>query len=465
MTTNNTRTEHDTMGNIEVPANAYWGAQTQRSRENFKIGGQTLPTALIHAMALVKKAAALTNAKLNRLDNQHAQLIIQAADDILADKLTDQFPLVVWQTGSGTQSNMNINEVIANRANELAGGTRGHYHPIHPNDHVNHAQSTNDSFPTAIHVAAAQTIHQHLLPAIKTLRATLDKHAKNFSEIVKIGRTHLQDATPLTLGQEFSGYVSQLDHNIERLNHALTHLHELPLGGTAVGTGLNSHPDYAQLAAEQLAQLTNIPFITAPNKFEALAARDAAVYASGALKTLAVSLNKIANDIRWLASGPRCGLGEITIPENEPGSSIMPGKVNPTQCEALTMVCCQVIGNDTTITLAGASGNFELNVYKPVIAYNLLQSINLLADACQSFNDHCAIGIKPVREKIDYYLNHSLMLVTALNRHIGYENAAKVAKTAYKNNASLKETAVELGLLSAEEFDRLVQPKDMVEPK
>lgn len=465
MTTNNTRTEHDTMGNIEVPANAYWGAQTQRSRENFKIGGQTLPTALIHAMALVKKAAALTNAKLNRLDNQHAQLIIQAADDILADKLTDQFPLVVWQTGSGTQSNMNINEVIANRANELAGGTRGHYHPIHPNDHVNHAQSTNDSFPTAIHVAAAQTIHQHLLPAIKTLRDTLDKHAKNFSEIVKIGRTHLQDATPLTLGQEFSGYVSQLDHGIERLNHALTHLHELPLGGTAVGTGLNSHPDYAQLAAEQLAQLTNIPFITAPNKFEALAARDAAVYASGALKTLAVSLNKIANDIRWLASGPRCGLGEITIPENEPGSSIMPGKVNPTQCEALTMVCCQVIGNDTTITLAGASGNFELNVYKPVIAYNLLQSINLLADACQSFNDHCAIGIKPVREKIDYYLNHSLMLVTALNRHIGYENAAKVAKTAYRNNASLKETAVELGLLSAEEFDRLVQPKDMVEPK
>ncbi len=360
---------------------------------------------------------------------------------------------------------MNINEVIANRANELAGGTRGHYHPIHPNDHVNHAQSTNDSFPTAIHVAAAQTIHQHLLPAIKTLRDTLDKHAKNFSEIVKIGRTHLQDATPLTLGQEFSGYVSQLDHNIERLNHALIHLHELPLGGTAVGTGLNSHPDYAQLAAEQLAQLTNIPFITAPNKFEALAARDAAVYTSGALKTLAVSLNKIANDIRWLASGPRCGLGEITIPENEPGSSIMPGKVNPTQCEALTMVCCQVIGNDTTITLAGASGNFELNVYKPVIAYNLLQSINLLADACQSFNDHCAIGIEPVREKIDYYLNHSLMLVTALNRHIGYENAAKVAKTAYKNNASLKETAVELGLLSAEEFDRLVQPKDMVEPK
>ena len=460
-----TRTEHDTMGEVQVPSDAYWGAQTQRSYQNFKIGGETLPQPLIYAMALVKKAAALTNAGLGRIQQEQADLIVRAADDVLAGKLDGQFPLVVWQTGSGTQSNMNMNEVLANRANELAGTGLAAYKPVHPNDHVNHAQSTNDSFPTAIHVAAAQQINHLLIPAVQKLRDTLDAKAKAFAGIVKIGRTHLQDATPLTLGQEFSGYVSQLDHGLARLQDALKYLYELPLGGTAVGTGLNSHPEFAVKAAAQLATLSGLPFITAPNKFEALGGRDAAVFASGALKTLAASLNKIANDVRWLASGPRCGLGEIKIPENEPGSSIMPGKVNPTQCEALSMVCCQVFGNDVTINMAGACGNFELNVYMPVIAYNLLQSIRLLGDACNSFSDHCAVGIEPVPEKIDYFLHHSLMLVTALNRKIGYENAAKVAKTAYKNDKSLRETAIELGLLSGEEFDALVVPADMVHPK
>ena len=460
-----TRTEHDTLGEVQVPSEAYWGAQTQRSYQNFKIGGETLPQPLIYAMALVKKAAALTNAGLGRIQQEQADLIVRAADDVLGGKLDGQFPLVVWQTGSGTQSNMNMNEVLANRANELAGTGLAAYKPVHPNDHVNHAQSTNDSFPTAIHVAAAQQINHLLIPAVQKLRDTLDAKAKAFAGIVKIGRTHLQDATPLTLGQEFSGYVAQLDHGLARLQDALKYLYELPLGGTAVGTGLNSHPDFAVKAAAQLAQLSGLPFVTAPNKFEALGGRDAAVFASGALKTLAASLNKIANDVRWLASGPRCGLGEIKIPENEPGSSIMPGKVNPTQCEALSMVCCQVFGNDVTINMAGASGNFELNVYMPVIAYNLLQSIRLLGDACNSFNDHCAVGIEPVPEKIDYFLHHSLMLVTALNRKIGYENAAKVAKTAYKNDKSLRETAIELGLLSGEEFDALVVPADMVHPK
>lgn len=460
-----TRTEHDTMGDVQVPSEAYWGAQTQRSYQNFKIGGETLPRPLIYAMALVKKAAALTNAGLSRIQQEQADLIVRAADDVLGGKLDGQFPLVVWQTGSGTQSNMNMNEVLANRANELAGTGLAAYKPVHPNDHVNHAQSTNDSFPTAIHVAAAQEINHLLIPAVQKLRDTLAAKAKAFEPIVKIGRTHLQDATPLTLGQEFSGYVAQLDHGLARLQDALKYLYELPLGGTAVGTGLNSHPDFAVKAAAQLAQLSGLPFVTAPNKFEALGGRDAAVFASGALKTLAASLNKIANDVRWLASGPRCGLGEIKIPENEPGSSIMPGKVNPTQCEALSMVCCQVFGNDVTINMAGAAGNFELNVYMPVIAYNLLQSIRLLGDACNSFNDHCAVGIEPVPEKIDYFLHHSLMLVTALNRKIGYENAAKVAKTAYKNDKSLRETAIELGLLSGEEFDALVVPADMVHPK
>ncbi|WP_373824059.1 class II fumarate hydratase [Neisseria dentiae] len=460
-----TRTEHDTMGNVEVPADAYWGAQTQRSRDNFKIGGETLPKPLIHAMALVKKAAAAANVELGRIKPEQADLITRAADDVLAGRLDGQFPLVVWQTGSGTQSNMNMNEVLANRANELAGTGLAAYQPVHPNDHVNHAQSTNDSFPTAIHVAAAIEINRLLIPAVTALRDTLAAKAQAFAPIVKIGRTHLQDATQLTLGQEFSGYVSQLDHGLGRLNDALQGLYELPLGGTAVGTGLNSHPDYAVTAAAKLAELSGLPFVTAPNKFEALAGRDACVYASGALKTLAASLNKIANDIRWLASGPRCGLGEIKIPENEPGSSIMPGKVNPTQCEAMTMVCCQVFGNDVTIGMAGASGNFELNVYMPVIAYNLLQSVRLLGDACNSFNEHCAVGIEPVPEKIDYFLHHSLMLVTALNHKIGYENAAKVAKTAYKNDKSLRETAIELGLLSGEEFDELVKPEDMVAPR
>mgnify|MGYP002656152274 FL=1 len=459
------RTEKDTMGEIAVPADAYWGAQTERSRQNFRIGGERLPEPLIHAMATVKKAAAMTNAALGRITDKQSQLIVQACDEILAGKLNDQFPLVVWQTGSGTQSNMNINEVIANRANEIAGKPKGSYQPIHPNDHVNHAQSTNDSFPTAIRVAAAQEMSNKLLPAINNLRQTLAQKSADFDEIIKIGRTHLQDATPLTLGQEFSGYVMQLDYALARIEAALSGLYQLPLGGTAVGTGLNSHPDYAVKVAQVLAELTKLNFITAPNKFEALAARDAEVFASGALKTLAASLNKIANDVRWLASGPRCGLGELSIPENEPGSSIMPGKVNPTQCEAMTMVVTQVFGNDTTISMAGASGNFELNVYMPVIGYNLLQSIRLLTDAINSFNEHCAVGIEPICEKIDYYLHHSLMLVTALNRHIGYENAAKVAKTAFKNNQSLKQTAIQLNLLTEDKFDEIVRPEQMVAPK
>lgn len=459
------RSEKDTMGAVNVPINAYWGAQTERSRNNFKIGGETLPQPLIEAMALVKKAAAITNAKLGRISDDKRDLIVQAADEIINGALRDQFPLVVWQTGSGTQSNMNMNEVIANRANELVGQGKGSYQPIHPNDDVNHAQSTNDSFPTAIQVAAARQIVYLLIPAVQKLRDTLASKSEQFAGIVKIGRTHLQDATPLTLGQEFSGYVSQLDHALIRLDAALQGLYELPLGGTAVGTGLNAHPDYAEQVAQTLAALTDVPFVTAPNKFEALAARDAEVFASGALKTLAASLNKIANDVRWLASGPRCGIGELKIPENEPGSSIMPGKVNPTQSEAMTMVVAQVMGNDVTINMAGASGNFELNVFMPVIGYNLLQSIRLLADTCDSFNDHCAVGIEPVTEKIDYFLHNSLMLVTALNRHVGYENAAKIAKTAYKENKTLKQVAVELGLLTDAQFDEWVKPEAMTSPK
>ena len=459
------RSEKDTMGAVNVPIDAYWGAQTERSRNNFKIGGETLPQPLIEAMALVKKAAAITNAKLGRISDDKRDLIVQAADEIINGALRDQFPLVVWQTGSGTQSNMNMNEVIANRANELVGQGKGSYQPIHPNDDVNHAQSTNDSFPTAIRVAAARQIVYLLIPAVQKLRDTLASKAEQFAGIVKIGRTHLQDATPLTLGQEFSGYVSQLDHALIRLDAALQGLYELPLGGTAVGTGLNAHPDYAEQVAQTLAALTDVPFVTAPNKFEALAARDAEVFASGALKTLAASLNKIANDVRWLASGPRCGIGELKIPENEPGSSIMPGKVNPTQSEAMTMVVAQVMGNDVTINMAGASGNFELNVFMPVIGYNLLQSIRLLADTCDSFNDHCAVGIEPVTEKIDYFLHNSLMLVTALNRHVGYENAAKIAKTAYKENKTLKQVAVELGLLTDAQFDEWVKPEAMTTPK
>ncbi|EPF73738.1 class II fumarate hydratase [Acinetobacter rudis] len=459
-----TRIEHDTMGEVEVPSQALWGAQTQRSIQNFKIGNEHLPRPLIRAMGLVKKAAALTNAELQQIPQDLSQYIVDAADEVIAGQWDEQFPLVIWQTGSGTQSNMNCNEVIANIANQKLGNPLGSQRPVHPNDHVNRAQSTNDSFPTAIHVAASLHIHELLIPAVKQLRNTLEQKAVAFADIVKIGRTHLQDATPLTLGQEFSAYVTQLDHGLKRIDQALQWLYELPLGGTAVGTGLNAHPDYAVAAAAQLKEITGINFVTAPNKFEALAARDAIVFASGALKTLAASLNKIANDIRWLASGPRCGFGELSIPENEPGSSIMPGKVNPTQCEAMTMVVAQVMGNDTTINFAGAAGNFELNVYMPVLAYNLLQSIQLLGDACNSFNEHCAVGIEPNREKIDYFLHNSLMLVTALNPVIGYENAAKVAKTAYKQGKTLKQVAVELELVTAEQFDSIVQPEKMVYP-
>ncbi|WP_343596418.1 class II fumarate hydratase [Acinetobacter sp.] len=459
-----TRIEHDTMGEVAVPSEAMWGAQTQRSLQNFKIGIEHLPRAMIRGMGLVKKAAALTNAELKQVPQDLAEYIVDAAQEVIDGRWDAQFPLVVWQTGSGTQSNMNCNEVIANIANQKLGQPLGAQKPVHPNDHVNRAQSTNDSFPTAIHVAASLEINELLIPAVTRLKNTLQQKSNEFQDIVKIGRTHLQDATPLTLGQEFSGYVSQLEHALKRLYQALEGLYELPLGGTAVGTGLNAHPQYAEKAAHELAVLTSLPFVTAPNKFEALAGRDAAVFASGALKTLAVSLNKIANDIRWLASGPRCGFGELSIPENEPGSSIMPGKVNPTQSEAMTMVVAQVLGNDTTINIAGASGNFELNVFMPVIAFNLLQSIRLLGDACNSFNDHCAVGITPNLEKIDYFLHNSLMLVTALNPVIGYENAAKVAKTAYKQGKTLKEVAVELNLVTPEQFDEVVRPENMVAP-
>ena len=459
-----TRIEHDTMGEVAVPSDAMWGAQTQRSLQNFKIGQERLPRAMIRAMGLVKKSAALTNASLDQIPQDICDAIVDAADEVIVGQWDSQFPLVVWQTGSGTQSNMNCNEVIANVANQKLGQPLGAQKPVHPNDHVNRAQSTNDSFPTAIHVAAAIQINELLIPALTNLKNTLAKKSTEFESIVKIGRTHLQDATPLTLGQEFSGYVIQLEHGLARLDYALQGLYELPLGGTAVGTGLNAHPEYAEKSAQKLAELTRLPFVTAPNKFEALAGRDAAVFASGALKTIAASLNKIANDVRWLASGPRCGLGELRIPENEPGSSIMPGKVNPTQSEAMTMVVAQVMGNDTTINIAGASGNFELNVFMPVIAYNLLQSIQLLGDAANSFNDNCAVGIEANEEKIDHFLHNSLMLVTALNPVIGYENAAKVAKTAYKENKSLKQVAVELGLVTAEQFDEVVQPAQMVYP-
>ena len=459
-----TRLEHDTMGEIEVAAEAYWGAQTQRSLEHFRIGGERLPLPLLHALALVKKAAALVNVELGALDPALAPLIVQAADEVLAGRLDDQFPLVVWQTGSGTQTNMNVNEVLANRANELAGQPRGGMRPVHPNDHVNRSQSTNDAFPTAIHLAAVLEIHRLLLPALRGLRDTLAGKAETFRDLIKVGRTHLQDATPLTLGQELGGYVSQLDHGRRRLEQALEGLYELPLGGTAVGTGLNAPPRYAELAAARLAALTGLPFVTAPNKFEALAARDACVFAHAALRGLAVSLNKLANDVRWMASGPRCGLGEIRIPENEPGSSIMPGKVNPTQCEALTMVAAQVLGNDVTVAMAGASGAFELNVFMPVIAFNLLQSVRLLGDACASFDAHCARGIEPNRERLRELLDKSLMLVTALTPKLGYERAAAIAKKALHEDKTLKAAALELGFLSAEDFDALVRPERMIGP-
>jgi fumarate hydratase, class II len=456
------REERDSMGMMQVPANALWGAQTQRSLQNFRISFERIPFALLHALALVKRAAASVNRDLGLLDADVAAAITQAADEVASGRHDGEFPLVVWQTGSGTQTNMNMNEVLANRASELLGGGRGVECKIHPNDDVNKGQSSNDVFPSAMHVAAARSIDRQLIPAIVALRRTLAAKAEEFSDIVKIGRTHLQDATPLTLGQEFSGYVSQLDHGLAHVNASLPHLHELALGGTAVGTGLNTHPEFAVHAAAELARLTNLPFVTAPNKFEALAANDALVHAHGALKTLAASLMKIANDIRWLASGPRCGIGELKIPENEPGSSIMPGKVNPTQSEAMIMICCQVMGNDVAINFGGSMGNFELNVMKPLIIHNFLQSIRLLADGMTSFNDHCAAGITANIERIDELLHNSLMLVTALTPHIGYDVAAEIAKKAHREDTPLREAAIASGHVTAEQFDGWIRPEDMI---
>ncbi|MFQ5499178.1 MAG: class II fumarate hydratase [Candidatus Zixiibacteriota bacterium] len=456
------RVETDSMGELKVPADKYYGAQTARSIENFRIGGERMPCELIRAMGILKKAAALVNMELESLNVETGEAIVKAADEVIDGKLDEHFPLVIWQTGSGTQTNMNTNEVIANRAIEMLGGKLGSKEPVHPNDDVNKAQSSNDTFPTAMHIAAVEQIHGRLIPMVTQLRDTLDKKAKAFESTIKIGRTHLMDAVPLTLGQEFSGYAAQLTLGLDRINGSLQRLYPLALGGTAVGTGLNTHPEFAVKSAACIAKITGQPFVSAPNKFEALAAHDALVEMSGMLKTLACSLMKIANDVRWLASGPRCGIGEITIPANEPGSSIMPGKVNPTQCEAITMVCAQVIGNDVAINIGGASGNFELNVFKPVIIYNLLQSIRLLADSCEMFNDNCATGIEPHDSNITNYLNNSLMLVTALNPHVGYDNAAKIAKKAHVENTTLKEAAVALGILTAEEFDEKVRPDKMV---
>jgi fumarate hydratase, class II len=456
------RRENDSMGPVDVPADKLWGAQTQRSLEHFRISVEKMPVSLLHALALTKRAAAKVNQDLGLLSGEKATAIISAADEVLADKHADEFPLAIWQTGSGTQTNMNMNEVLANRASELLGGVRGMERKVHPNDDVNKSQSSNDVFPTAMHVAALIALREHLIPQLNVLKATLKQKSDAFGDIVKIGRTHLQDATPLTLGQEFSGWVAMLEHNLKHIELALPHVSELALGGTAVGTGLNTHPEYAVRVAKELAAITHQPFITAPNKFEALATCDALVHAHGALKGLAASLMKIANDVRWLASGPRCGIGEIAIPENEPGSSIMPGKVNPTQCEAMTMLCCQVMGNDVAINMGGASGNFELNVYRPMIIHNFLQSVRLLADGMESFNEHCAVGIEPNRERINQLLNESLMLVTALNTHIGYDKAAEIAKKAHKEGLTLKASALALGYLSEAEFDSWVRPEEMV---
>lgn len=460
-----TRIEKDTMGEIKVPLDAYWAAQTQRSIENFAIGEETMPYEITRAFSYLKKAVALVNKDLGKLDAKKADAIAQAADDMLSGKLDGNYPLVVWQTGSGTQSNMNNNEVLANRATEILGGDFRVEKLVHPNDDVNKSQSSNDTYPTALHVAAVIAVETRVLPAIAKLKATLAQKSAKFDSIVKIGRTHLQDATPLTLGQEISGWVEMLNKCEKMAKDSLEAVRELALGGTAVGTGLNAHPELGERVARKLTELTGHNFVTAPNKFHALTSHDALVFAHGALKALSADMMKIANDVRWLASGPRCGIGEITIPENEPGSSIMPGKVNPTQSEAVTMVTCQVMGNDAAIGFAASQGNFQLNVFKPVIAYNFLQTCRLLADSIVSFNDNCAVGIEPVEDKIDFYLNNSLMLVTALNPYIGYENAAKIAKTAHKNNSTLKETAIELGLLSAEEFDKYVIPQDMIAPK
>lgn len=458
-----TRIENDTMGPVEVPADKYWGAQTERSRNNFRIGPEgSMPREVIHAFAYLKKAAALANYDLGVLSFEKKELISKVCDEIHEGKLDDQFPLVIWQTGSGTQSNMNVNEVVSNRAHVIAGGKLGEgKSPIHPNDDVNKSQSSNDTFPTAMHIAAYKLIIENTIPGVELLRNTLDAKAKEFASVVKTGRTHLMDATPLTLGQEFSGYVAQLDHGLRALKNTLPHLAELALGGTAVGTGLNTPKGYDVVVAKKIAELTGLPFITAPNKFESLSAHDALVETSGALKQLAVSLMHIANNIRLLASGPRCSIGELMLPENEPGSSIMPGKVNPTQNESLTMIAAQVIGNDAAITVAGTHGHFQLNVFKPVMIANLLQSARLIGEGCVSFNDHCAIGIEPNYANIKKNMENSLMLVTSLNTHIGYENAAKIAKKAHKEGTTLKEAALSLGLVSSEDFDKWVDPSKM----
>jgi len=459
------RIEKDTMGEIKVPVDAYWAAQTQRSLENFKIGWEKMPANLIHAFTILKRSVAVVNNRLGKLSDDRAQAIIKACDEILSGELADQFPLSVWQTGSGTQSNMNMNEVIANRSTEIMGVDFRTEKNVHPNDHVNMSQSSNDTFPTAMHVAAVLTLEDEVIPAVEELKDALRVKMNEFANIVKIGRTHLQDATPLTLGQEFSGYVAMLETNVRQLRDALEHVRELAIGGTAVGTGLNAHPKLSVMVAEEISKFTGKRFLSAGNKFQALTSHDALTFASGALKALAANLMKIANDIRWLASGPRCGIGELAIPENEPGSSIMPGKVNPTQSEAVTMVACQVFGNDAAIGFAASQGNFELNVFKPVIIYNFLQSARLLTDAMDSFREHCAVGIKANREQIDYNLHNSLMLVTALNPHIGYDKAAKIAKTAFAEKSTLKETAVKLGYLTEKQFDEYVVPEDMTGPK
>lgn len=457
------RIEKDTMGDVKVPANALWGAQTQRSIGNFKIGGDRFPREMIQALGVLKKCAALANAELGLLDPKKAEFIVKAADEVISGQLDKEFPLVVWQTGSGTQSNMNANEVIANRAMTMQNITLPSKE-IHPNDDVNKGQSSNDTFPTAMHIAVGERIHNRLLPMLEKMHKALDAKSKEFNDIVKIGRTHLMDATPLTLGQEFSGYATQMKNSIQRVKNTLPHLHELALGGTAVGTGLNTHIKFPELAAKKIAAETKIPFVSAPNKFEALASHDALVEVHGALKTIAVSLMKIANDIRLLGSGPRCGIGELQLPENEPGSSIMPGKVNPTQSEAMTMVCAQVLGNDVAVNVGGATGHFELNVFKPVIVFNCLNSIRLISDACDSFVDHCVDGIKANKDQIKKHLDNSLMLVTALNPHIGYDKAATIAKTAHKNGTTLKQEAVNLGYLTAEQFDQYVKPETMISP-
>ncbi|HBN45694.1 MAG TPA: class II fumarate hydratase [Candidatus Marinimicrobia bacterium] len=460
-----TRTEHDSLGPVDVPVNRYWGAQTQRSLQNFKIGGEQFPREFIRAYGILKKAAATVNESFGSLDARLADAIRNAADEVIEGKLDDHFPLVVWQTGSGTQTNMNVNEVISNRAIEMLGGELGSKDPVHPNDHVNMSQSTNDTFPTAINIAAVESATQQLLPSLERLQKALSAKADEFKDIIKLGRTHLQDATPLSLGQEFSGYVSQVEHGITRVKNALNHCYELAMGGTAVGTGINSVEGFGEAAANEISNLTGLPFVTAENKFEAMGGQDSIVELSAMLKTVAVSLHKIANDIRLLGSGPRSGIGELILPANEPGSSIMPGKVNPTQAEALTMVCTQVMGNDVTITTAGAAGHFELNVYRPVMAFNIIQSIRLLADASDSFATHCVEGIEANEERIHSNLHNSLMLVTALNPHIGYDKAAEVAKKAYKENTTLREAIIDLGYMNGEDFDKLVQPKDMIQPR